>query len=169
MARKITINITDQDDPNVCTAQYIVRWKIVGMPDWQSTLSFGTPQIILNGLEDSTEYQVSVTRQCCDGNNSTEQLITINTLPLTDEIEGLAATGGAESISINWDDFTGADGYELYMSQTNDIDTATLAYTGSTSAYNATGLLSSTTYYIWVRAYIGTQYSNYATSSSTTS
>lgn len=168
MARTISIAITPDA---TCVAGYIVKYRLVGDTGWSFNQNFYTSPIVLNNLNDNSAYEISIQRQCCDGNGnfSNEEIITINTLPLTDNIEGLGATGGSESININWDDFAGADGYEVYMSETNDIYTAELKYTGSTSAYNATGLNSSTLYYIWVRSYIGDSYSAYATTSATTS
>lgn len=168
MARTITIPITPDA---TCVAGYIVKYRIQGDAGWSFTQNYYGSPIVLNNLNDNTVYEISIQRQCCDGNGnfSSEEIITINTLPLTDNIEGLGATGGSESISINWDDYSGADGYEVYISETNDINTATLIYDGATSAYNATDLNSSTLYYIWVRAYIGDSYSAYATTSATTS
>lgn len=169
MARQLTINIADDNTPGVCTEGYLVKWRATGSPTWDFQSMYYTMPIIINGLTDDTTYDISITRQCCNGISSTETIITYDTLPLTDEIENLVATGGSESVSLNWDDFTGADGYVVYMSQTNDINTATLIYDGATSAYNATGLNSSTTYYFWVAAYDGDQFSAYATDSATTS
>lgn len=168
MAHTLSIDISDHNTTGVCTSSYIVQYKITGDPSYTVLPNQYDSPIVIAGLLDSTDYEIYIQRQCCDGNFSDPLIFTYNTLPLTDLITGLALTPGSESIAADWDNFTGADGYKMYISQTNDIDTAVLVYTGATSAYTATGLDSGTTYYVWVQAYIGYQYSAFATDNATT-
>lgn len=166
--RQLTIPITDHNSEGVCTENYIVQYKIIGDTSWAFTGTFYTSPIIINGFLDDTEYTIRVQRTCCGGVLSDPMEFNFDTEQLTPTITGLSLTPGSEAINANWDDYSGADGYKLYISTTNDINTATGVYAGATSAFNITDLNTGTLYYVWVVAYDGTLYSPYATSSATT-
>lgn len=166
--RTISIDITDHNEPGVCTAAYFVQYKIDGDPDYIALPNQYASPIVITNLQDSTDYEISIQRQCCDGNFGTPLIINYNTEELTDNILGLTMTPGTTTMDINWDDYTGADSYNVYMSTTNDINTAPLVYNGAISTYSATGLTTATTYYVWVQARDGDKYSAFATDSETT-
>lgn len=166
--RTLNIVITDHNAPGVCTQGYLVQKKATGDPGFTLVNTQYDSPIVITGLAENTQYEISIQRICCDGSSQAAQIIEYNTLPLSDEIEGLAFTPASESIVINWDDFTGADGYVVYQSETNDINTATLIYNGATSGHTAIDLEPSTTYYFWIAAYDGDQFSAFEAGNSTT-
>jgi len=91
MARKLIIPITDEE--TACSNGYIVRYKPAASINWITLdgLQQVTPIIVtssplvieyelyINGLSDSTLYDIGVTRVCCDGTNAAETLDTFTT------------------------------------------------------------------------------------------
>ena len=79
MARTIIIPITDAD--TACSLGYLVRYKPSADMNWTTMegLQIAVPEIItpsplvveyqirIVGVSNSTQYDVEVTRQCCDG------------------------------------------------------------------------------------------------------
>jgi hypothetical protein len=81
----------------------------------------------------------------------------------------LAAAGiTSNSANLSWDPVTGSAGYEYTVSTSATPPSGAGTPTSATS-FTATGLTSSTTYYLHVRNSCGTSFSNYATYSFTTS
>lgn len=86
MARNITIPIADHDTS--CSQGYIVRYKPSASIDWQTLngLQQVTPVVVtpsplvisyelyIYGVSDSTQYDIGVTRQCCDGTLAAETI-----------------------------------------------------------------------------------------------
>ena len=86
MARNITIPISDHDTS--CSQGYIVRYKPSASIDWvtlnglqQVTPVVVTPsplvisyELYIYGVSDSTQYDIGVTRQCCDGTLAAETI-----------------------------------------------------------------------------------------------
>lgn len=69
--RVITIPITD--DGTVCNNGYIVQYKLASLPDSDFIRIVPDPiisPIVIQNLEDDTEYTVRITRKCCDGSES---------------------------------------------------------------------------------------------------
>lgn len=87
MARTITIPISDHD--TACSDGYIVRYKPSASIDWQTLdgLQQVTPVIVTSsplvvsyelyiyGVSDSTQYDIGITRQCCDATLAAETLV----------------------------------------------------------------------------------------------
>lgn len=151
MARKITIPITDHNDTDICTVQYFVRYRLTGTDGWTSNVQLTQPIVITN-LEDDLEYEVVITRQCCDGVESLPLEMTINTTILAAP-DNLGATPNDAQVGLDWDDVTGATSYTVERAESSDYTTAlTTVYTGSTSSYTDTELTNNTTYYYRVKA-----------------
>jgi hypothetical protein len=76
--RKATIPIEDIADN--CSEGYIVEYKISTEPDYTRLLPdpFVSPVLIQN-LQDDTEYNVRIKRKCCNGDVSAWTTITIDT------------------------------------------------------------------------------------------
>lgn len=79
MARKAIIPILDHNTDGVCSLYYTVRYKLRANASW-TTLNQQQPQLygspaqycfILDALVDNTDYDVEITRHCCEGVNST--------------------------------------------------------------------------------------------------
>lgn len=113
------------------------------------------------GLEPDTTYYFWLrangsglfTNSAYDTDNATT-----DTAPVVDPPETLAAPSltmtadDDDSITVGWTTIADADSYEFYIGTTPDFGAATLAYSGTGTSYNATGLSADTTYYGWVRA-----------------
>ena len=99
--------------------------------------------------------------ECINAWNFTIDKITENTilyakwsLSITGVPTGITAvTTGYNSINISWNKITGASGYELYRA-TSSIGTYALISGPIKTIYNNIGLITNTTYYYKVRAYI---------------
>ncbi len=89
MARKVWIPVNDQNTGDVCTAFYTIRIRLTADGGWTSLPDqFGelvdSPAyyaIVLENLDDDVEYQVGVTRHCCEGTQSDEVFSTFTTTP----------------------------------------------------------------------------------------
>lgn len=77
MAQQVTITVVD--DADECTSYYATRYRIVGATSWNTIPSqYGSP-ILISGMLDATDYEVEVTRTCCNGAVSAPRTINITT------------------------------------------------------------------------------------------
>ena len=151
MARKITIPITDHDDEDVCTAQYIIQYRMSGEVNWTTVTAYEAP-VVLTNLQDDILYDVHIIRQCCDGVESSALEMSVNTTILSAP-DNFAATPGDTEAVLDWDDVTDATGYTLERATDSGFTTdLTEVYTGTTSGYTDTELVNDTTYYYRVKA-----------------
>jgi len=65
---------------------------------------------------------------------------------------GVAATGGANQVSINWNVVAGATSYNIYWSTVTGVTTAGTKITAASRPYVQTGLAAGTTYFYIVTA-----------------
>jgi len=79
MARNVSIPITDHNDGDSCTTQYNLRLRLTSTDAWQALAPQYDSPIVLDNLNDDVEYQLGVTRVCCDANPSAETFITFTT------------------------------------------------------------------------------------------
>ncbi|MCD8007467.1 MAG: fibronectin type III domain-containing protein [Clostridiales bacterium] len=61
-------------------------------------------------------------------------------------------------ITVKWSAVSGASGYQIYISTSSSFSSNTSSAKTTSTSYSVTGLTSSTTYYVKVRAYSGSTY-----------
>ena len=73
-----------------------------------------------------------------------------------------ALTPGSNQITVSWDAVTGATSYEIWYG-INNISALAQKFTGTIADNNCiiTGLLSGTTYYVWIKAKNDKETSNF--------
>jgi hypothetical protein len=89
MARRIIQPITDHNDGTTCTLYYGVRFKLSSDSAWTDLGNVyaeetGSPPywaIIIDNLEDDVNYDIEITRYCCEGTVSAVATDTILTTP----------------------------------------------------------------------------------------
>ncbi len=79
MAKKITIPITDHGDASVCTTQYKVEYKLSGMPSYTTLPPVFTDTVEISNLVADADYDIRITRQCCNGAESVPAVLTVHT------------------------------------------------------------------------------------------
>jgi hypothetical protein len=79
MSKKITIPITDHETEGVCSIYYRTEYKLTTEGGYHLLPDVYTPPVVINNLVDDTEYDVRITRFCCDGSQSVPLELTVNT------------------------------------------------------------------------------------------
>lgn len=67
MAFKATIEITDHNSAGVCTSFYAVSYEPVSGGGAVPLPNQFTSPVIVGGLESGIEYNITITRNCCNG------------------------------------------------------------------------------------------------------
>lgn len=78
--KRVSIPITNEADEDGCTQYYQVRYRRVGFTVWETL--YPNPiqsPIVIERLPASTDYEVEVTRVCCNGESSLAATTTFNT------------------------------------------------------------------------------------------
>jgi len=73
-------------------------------------------------------------------------------VPLDTPTSFTAGSITTTTMALNWSDVTGATSYTVYKATNGSFTNATIAYTGTTSAANITGLTPNTAYFFKVQA-----------------
>ena len=113
-----------------------------------------------SGLSASTAYRIYVRASNRAGNSAWSSAVTVTTpaAPVRAPAVPTNLTNTAQTASTlvyTWTASTGATGYDLYISESNVAPTPQTAATASVAAvttYTFTGLDSSTTFYVYIRA-----------------
>lgn len=151
MAKKIFIIDSTFNDGNTCTQSYYVEVKKAADSSYIEVGTQYSSPIVVDNLDDTTAYNVRITRTCCNGVVASPIVYDINTT-LTDTPTSFEGTAGDTQVSLTWDNVTGADTYIVEMGEQSDYSDATQIYKGSTNSYVKTGLTNGTPYYFRVRA-----------------
>ena len=136
---------------------YRVEWGTTSGTYTDSATTTATSHTI-TGLTYSTTYYVRVvaTRTGAnDGAPSTEESVTTLAPPTPGQVTGVDATADDhDSITVTWNAVTDADGYVVQWDTDNAFGSPsdTTISSGSTVAYQITGLQEDTTYYVRVYA-----------------
>lgn len=77
MAKKATIPITDHADN--CTSYYLVAYKLHDAGSYTSLPYQFTDTVEITNLQDSSTYDVQITRYCCNGLQSDPLSLTLTT------------------------------------------------------------------------------------------
>lgn len=154
MAKRITIPDLNFNDGSTCTSYYAIRIKRIDAINWSVLLNQFSSPIIIDNLEEDVEYNIEITRYCCEGTNSAPVTINILTTQL-DPVTSFVATPTGSDIVLTWDNDTDVTTYKIDRA-TNSIFTTGLSeiYSGAyTSAVTDTGVVSTTHYYYRIRGY----------------
>jgi hypothetical protein len=122
-------------------------------------ISGATSPTVQNGLTDATTYYYIVTAVNSAGESDPSVQVAAATLSSSSSPTvpsaptDVAATGGANQVTVSWSAVSGASSYNLYWSTTSGVATSTgTKLAGTTSPYVQTGLADSTAYYYIVTA-----------------
>lgn len=151
-----TLYITDDkyNDSGVCTQSYYLEKKKASDTAYTPMDIQYTSPLVIEGLDDDTAYNIRITRRCCNGVNSTSQVVTVITTALSAP-EDFESTPDTNSIELTWEEVLSpisADGYVLERGELADYSDTVVIYNGTSNSYNDTGLTTATTYYYRLRA-----------------
>lgn len=146
MAATIVIPITDNNADGVCSLGYIVQYRFNGGTEWLYNDTFLTSPIVLENMAEGQEYEISVTRQCCDGSTATPSIFVVSAEGLP-EPTGLTPSQLGADVQLNWDDYADADSYEIQRADDIGFTTNVHNYTSPTSNYTDTASPAMLLYY----------------------
>lgn len=146
------------------------RYRAVGAEEWSETATTDELSFVLNTLSPSVGYELQVRAVDVDGNPVcdsfwTTENFTTSVSALT--INPIYDADGKYGLSVSWNAYAGADGYEYVVSadpQTDPMNPeATDKHDTSTeTSVTVCDLNADTIYYVWVRAKVGAASSDWA-------
>ncbi|MGE5606979.1 MAG: fibronectin type III domain-containing protein [Bacteroidota bacterium] len=119
------------------------------------TQSFTGTTCIITGLTNNTTYYVWVVAVNSAGKSDYSSVGTGKPIsPINPPVAPFIPTLTARNkeIVVNWVAVASATNYDLAYGTSNDPNTATVISDLTNTTYTITGLINSTTYYVWVRA-----------------
>lgn len=160
------------DDSTECTQYYKVEYKLTSETAYNMFIAFSSP-ITTPIVLDNSEYDLRITRYCCNGGISAPLELVVDTSALSPVLAAPAnftlspdSPPVSEQLVAEWDDVPNATEYIVQLSEnalftvinfTATIDDPTLTWT-------FTGLTTGTTYYgrVFARAsgYADSDFSN---------
>lgn len=143
MPFKTTINITDS---NECATSYGVEIKRASDLEYQTLNDQLSLPIVVEGLEDMTDYNVRITRRCCNGTNSDPVVVDVTGMSPMPTGFTVADMGGGD-VYLEWNSIGGIDDYVVERSASPDYSAPDLIYTGSDNYYFDAAVGSGTHYY----------------------
>lgn len=146
MARRITIPIANHEADGICTAYYIVEYRMNGEDGYSFMQQMFDSPFVLDNLLDDTIYDFRITRYCCNEISSPPYSFQVNTT-LLDVPTDFAGTPVAGTAELSWDDMPDADSYRVQRSTTIGFIVATTVYVGTANSYDDEGLSAGTYYY----------------------
>lgn len=145
MPYKTSINITDSE----CATSFGVEVKKASDTIWQPLDDQFAMPIVVENLMDSTDYNVRITRRCCNGVNADPIIVNITGMvaqPRNVHIEDQ----GFGDVYMEWTAAALADSYAAERSTTPGFETPDSVYSGSDTYFSDLGLSSGLYYYrVW--------------------
>jgi len=147
------INITsssatlDWNDVSGATG-YNIRYRKTGTSTWSNATS-ATSSVAVSGLASSTTYEFQVQTVCSGGTTSafSSSATFTTTAPACGVTSGLSAINiTSSSATLDWNDVSGATGYNIRYRKTGTSTWTSTGTTSATSSVAVSGLASSTTY-----------------------
>lgn len=80
MAARYTIEDSTFNDGSTCTAYYSLRIRKTTAFEWTVLPNQYESPIVVNNLDEGIEYQIGITRHCCDGSVALEVTDTFTTI-----------------------------------------------------------------------------------------
>jgi hypothetical protein len=120
------------------------------------TISDGTTRMVLESLENGTNYYVWVKAKNSVGSSGFSPYASAAPSAFTESPAAPGrptVTSGSGQLTVSWPAVEGASGYEVWKGETDNITTAA-QYGEDTGAtfITVTGLTNGTTYYFWIKA-----------------
>jgi hypothetical protein len=146
MPYKITIPITDGE----CATSYAIEIKRTSDTLYQPLDNQLSLPIVIDGLEDYQDYDVRITRRCCNGINSAPITISVTGMvPMPSNFQ-LSDMGGG-SVYMEWSPVDGAEEYTVIRDTDPSFSSPVVIYNGALTSHTDT-VLSSGIYYFAVKA-----------------
>lgn len=160
------------DDSTECTQYYLVEYKLISETAYNVFTAFESP-ITTPVVLDNSEYNLRITRYCCNGGISAPLELVVDTSALSPVLAAPAnftlspdSPPAAEQLVSDWDIVANADEYIVQLSENAlfSVINFTATINDPTTTWTFTGLTSGTTYYgrVFARAsgYGDSDYSN---------
>lgn len=145
MPYKTSINITDSE----CATSFGVEIKKASDTVWQPLDDQFAIPIVVENLMDSTDYNVRITRRCCNGVNADPIIVNITGM-VAQPKNVIISEISAGDVYMEWESVPLADSYAAERSTTPGFETPVTVYSGSGTSFFDYGLSSGLYYYrVW--------------------
>lgn len=145
MPFKTSINITDSE----CATSFGIEIKKASDLIWQPLDDQFAIPIVVENLMDSTDYNVRITRRCCNGVNADPVIVNITGMVAQPRNVNISDMGGGD-VYMEWEAAALADSYEAERSTTPGFETPTTVYSGSSTNFTDMSVGSGLFYYrVW--------------------
>ena len=145
MPYKTSIPITDSE----CATSFGVEIKKASDIVWQPLDDQFAIPIVIENLLDSTDYNVRITRRCCNGVNADPVIVNITGMVAQPTNVAAFDMGGVD-VYIEWDAAPLADSYEVERDTDPYFPSPTSVYSGVFTNFTDVSVGSGTFYYrVW--------------------
>lgn len=145
MPFRTTINITDSE----CATSFGVEIKKASDTVWQPLDDQFAIPIVIENLLDSTDYNVRITRRCCNGVYADP--VIVNVTGVVAQPKNVTATDiGGGDVYVEWESVPLADSYAAERSTTPGFETPDAVYSGGSTNFIDYSVGSGLFYYrVW--------------------
>lgn len=145
MPYKTSINITDSE----CATSFGVEVKKASDTIWQPLDDQFAIPIVIDNLLDSTDYNVRITRRCCNGVYADPVIVNITGMVAQPTNVNISDIGGGD-VYMEWSAAALADSYAAERSTTPGFETPTAVYSGGATNFTDMSVGSGLFYYrVW--------------------
>lgn len=145
MPYKTSINITDSE----CATSFGVEIKKASDTVWQPLDDQFAMPIVVENLMDSTDYNVRITRRCCNGVNADPVIVNITGMVAQPTNVYIEDQGGGD-VYMEWESVPLADSYAAERSTTPGFETPDAVYSGGATYFTDLSVGSGLFYYrVW--------------------
>lgn len=145
MPYKTSINITDSE----CATSFGVEIKKASDTVWQPLDDQFSVPIVIENMMDSTDYNVRITRRCCNGVYADPVVVDITGMVAQPKNVNISEIGVGD-VYMEWESVPLADSYAAERSTTPGFETPDSVYSGTDTYFSDWGLSSGLYYYrVW--------------------